>query len=217
MINPFAVIFDMDGVIVDNADFHLKAWNVFLTSLGVILGEDARKKVFGKTNKEHLEFFFGKSFNQNEIHALEDEKELIYRDLYRPHIKPVNGLVKFLNHLRINHVQIALASSAPRVNIDFVFENTGIGHYFSIVLDASSVMHGKPDPEIYNKAMHKICVSPDKCIIIEDSISGILAARASGAKVIGITTTHSAAELPIVDLIIPDFVSLTIPALEKLF
>ena len=78
-------------------------------------------------------------------------------------------------------------------------------------------MHGKPDPEIYNKAMHKICVSPDKCIVIEDSISGILAARASGAKVIGITTTHSAAELPIVDLIISDFESLMIPALEKLF
>jgi len=216
MFQNFAVIFDMDGVIVDNSSFHVRAWNLFLQSKGVIFNEDMKRKVFGSTNREHLEFFLKRKLSDLQVQEYENEKEQIYRNLYESEIKPVRGLVSFLTLLTENNIPVALATSAPKVNIDFVLEKTGTLKFFHRIFDASSVLKGKPDPEIYHKAIDSLGMGPGRTIIIEDSVNGIHAAQAAGAKVIAITTTHQADELPTVDLIISDFEKLTIPVLRKL-
>ena len=216
MSRKFAVIFDMDGVLVDNSSYHVRAWNLFLKSKGIVFNDDMKKKVFGATNREHLEIFFKRKLTDEEVLLFEEIKEQIYRDIYKPEIKPVKGLISFLELLAENKIPIALATSAPKVNIDFVLEKTGTSKFFRKIFDASSVTIGKPNPEIYLKAIASLKIPALNCIVIEDSVNGILAAKAAGAKVIGITTTHQSVELPPVNYIINDFDQLTISALKKL-
>jgi beta-phosphoglucomutase len=216
MMNDFAVIFDMDGVLVDNFEYHQKAWQIFLEKYEIFITGDFRTKIFGGTNKEHLEVFFRRKLTQSEIKEFEETKEAIYRSIYEEEIKPVDGLKSFLELLRINKIPVALATSSPRVNIRFILERTGTTEYFSLILDSSSVNKGKPDPEIYLKSAKLLNFKPGKCIVIEDSHNGILAAKSAGNKVIGITTTHTASDLVGVDLVINDFNELNMTILKNL-
>lgn len=216
MTQKFAVIFDMDGVIVDNSSFHVLAWNRFLLANGIAFKDDMKKKVFGATNREHLKIFFKRELSDAEVLDFENEKEHIYREIYAPLIKPVKGLIFFLQLLVENNIPIALATSAPKVNIDFVLEKTNTDRFFTKIYDASMVIKGKPDPEIYRKAIDSLGISPANSIVFEDSVNGIQAAKAAGAKVIALTTTHSAIELPLVDIIIKDFEGLTVSTLKKI-
>lgn len=216
MNDQLAVIFDMDGVVVNNYHFHQKAWNQFCESHNIILDNDFQTKVFGGTNKEHLEVFFNRKLSANEILTFEEAKEKIYRDLYSPFIEPVAGLKELLDHLKSNKVPVSLATSAPKVNVDFVLDKTELLGYFDTILDASFVEKGKPNPEIYIKAARSLDTEPSDCIVIEDSLNGIQAAQLAGMKVIGITTTLPENKLQHVDLIIKDFHQLNIEQLRNL-
>jgi len=205
MRGDFAVIFDMDGVLVDNYEYHLKAWEIFLEKYEISLTGDFRTKTFGGTNKEHLERFFKRKLTRKEIIEYEETKESIYRNIYSDKIKPVDGLISLLTLLRQNKIPLALATSSPAVNVKFVLEKTGTLPFFPIILDSASVAKGKPDPEIYLKTAKALKHKPDQCIVFEDSINGIMAAKNAGTRVIAVTTTHNAGDLPDVDLIINDF------------
>ncbi len=210
-----ALIFDMDGVVVDNYRFHERAWKVFCDRHELNFDETFRSGIFGGTNKDHLEAFYGRQLNPSEISRYETEKEAIYRELYVPHIQPLTGLVAFLEHLMDQDIPLALATSSPRVNVDFVLQKTGTSRFFKTRLDASDVLHGKPHPEIYLKAAEAVGQKPSQCIVFEDSVNGIRAAREAGAKVVAVTTTHQKKELPAVDHVIADFEGLTIGQLKN--
>ncbi|HPE56496.1 MAG TPA: HAD family phosphatase [Bacteroidales bacterium] len=212
----FAVIFDMDGVIVDNFAYHEKAWQQFCTIHQLDFGEAFRSGIFGGTNRDHLQTFFQKELSDNEIKKFESEKEAIYRELYQPFIEPVNGLVEFLLELRNANIKIALATSSPPINVEFVLRNTGTAEFFTTILDASDIAIGKPNPEIFLKSADALQTASQNCIVFEDSINGINAAKNAGMKVVALKTTHSAKALPPVDLIIPDFSSIGLKQLEKL-
>lgn len=216
MNKNFAVIFDMDGVVVDNYQYHREAWMIFCNRYNLDFNRSFRSKVFGGTNRDHLETFFDRHLSDREIEQYEDEKEAIYRSLYRDHIAPVNGLASFLAALKEAGIPMGLATSSPPVNVHFVLNETNTGQYFRTILDASSITRGKPDPEIFLKAARSIGVDPSECIVFEDSVNGIIAARRAGMKVVGLTTTHKAEELPPVDLSIPDFGRISISDLENL-
>src|SRR5690606_38857303 len=110
------------------------------------------------------------------------------------------------------------STSAPRSNVDFVLDKTGITSFFDTILDQADVTRGKPDPEIYQKAARAVDLDPGHCIVFEDSLSGIQAAKAAGCKVVGVTTTHTAAEMQLVDLVIDNFTGLDPKALiSRLF
>jgi beta-phosphoglucomutase len=177
MKQNFAVIFDMDGVLVDNASYHLQAWQQFLELHGIHFQDNMKTKIFGATNREHLELFFERILSEEEVKEYEWQKEQIYRDLYSPDIKPVKGLISFLELLEKSKIPIAMATSAPQVNIDFVLDRTSTSRFFSKIFDASSVSKGKPDPEIYLKTMDSLGFLPHNCIVFEDSLNGILAAK----------------------------------------
>jgi len=188
-------IFDMDGVIVDNAVWHLEAFAEFGKRHGLVRTKKEYTKYFGNTNQTIMNSLFNTILSDDKLSALAKEKEIIYRKLYKPLIQPVDGLPVFLKNASDKGIPIALATSAPLENVDFTLEATGLKKYFSIISDASMVKHGKPDPEIYLLTAAKLGVQPTDCIVFEDSIAGIQSALSAGMRVIGVATTHKPEEL----------------------
>lgn len=205
MKNSFALIFDMDGVIVDSNPYHKIALQRFCLQHGHELTEQQlRERIYGRTNKEWLTNLFG-DLSENQWRRFADEKEELYRELFKSAIRPVAGLPAFLKTMKQVGVPMAIGTSAPRSNVDFTLGNTQLEEYFPVVLDDSAITHSKPHPEIYLKAAAALGYPNEQCIVIEDSLSGVTAGKKSGSKVIGITTTHTAEELHEADFIIHDF------------
>ncbi len=205
MIKNFAVIFDMDGVIVDSNPFHKIAIRQFCSQHGYELSEQQlREKIYGRTNKDWLTNLFG-TLDERQLQAYADEKEALFRDLYKEDIVPLKGLRDFLDLLDHHQIPRAIATSAPRTNVDFTLSKTGLKKYFPVILDDTFVSRGKPDPEIYIKTAAALGIPNRQCIVLEDSISGVEAGKSAGSKVVGISTTHTAAELSNTDCVIINF------------
>ena len=203
-----AFIFDMDGVLVDSNPIHKIALKQFCKKHGYDLSEtDLREKIYGRTNRDWLLNLFG-NLNEETIRAYAEEKEALFRELYVD-IKPLDGLHSFLKKLDANGIPLAIATSAPRANVDFTISKTGITHFFPIILDDSFVTKGKPDPQIYLKSAAALGMPPGQCVVFEDSLSGVMAAKRAGCKVVGVTTTHTREELTETDLNIDNFEFLT--------
>ncbi|MEI6060712.1 MAG: HAD family hydrolase, partial [Bacteroidota bacterium] len=130
-----------------------------------------------------------------EIQSFAAEKESIYREIYRPYIKPVNGLAVFLHYIYSQGFEIAMATSAPAENVKFTLEATGLEKFFSTITDVSMVSRAKPDPQVYLLTAGKLGVQPSECIVFEDSVPGILSAQKAGMHVVGVATTHKSDEL----------------------
>ena len=203
-----AFIFDMDCVIVDSNPFHKIALKQFCKKYGFDLSEEQLKeKIYGRTNKDWLANVFG-NLGEKKLREYADEKESLFRELYKNDIKPVDGIREFFRKLDEQQFPRAIATSAPRDNVDFTLSKTGTGQYFKTILDESFVSIGKPDPQIYVKTAAALEFDPANCIVFEDSLSGVKAGKAAGCKVVGITTTHSREELSETDLVIDNFVDL---------
>lgn len=195
----------MDGVIVDSNPYHKTAIKQFCKKYGKDLSEEElREKIYGRTNRDWLANLFG-NLSPEQLKSYADEKELLFRNLYEKDIKPIDGLIEFLTRLDSLNIPKAIATSAPWENVEFTLEKTGTLKYFKTVLDESFVTRGKPDPQIYLKTAAAVGFPPEKCIVIEDSLSGVKAGKAAGCKVIGITTTHSRRELEETDMVIDNF------------
>jgi HAD superfamily hydrolase (TIGR01509 family) len=213
----FAVIFDMDGVIVDSNPPHVIAIRLFCEKYGFSLTEEEmRSRVFGRTNRDWLGYLFG-AMTEAQFQGYAWEKELLYRQIYASDIRPVAGVVEFVELLHQQQIPKAIGTSAPPENVTFTLEGTGLAAYFSIILDERFVQNGKPHPEIYLKTCAALGFEPENCIVFEDSLSGVQSALSAGCKVIGVATTHTAAELANTALVINDFVGLSLKDLEKLF
>ncbi len=214
---PFSAIFDMDGVLVDNIRYHFRAWREFARRRGVPFDETTfRNTLFGKTNPPILRGLLGEAIGEREIEAWADEKEALYRELHRGRVRPARGLVRLLDALRAEGVTMAVATAAPRANMDFVLAETGLAPYFRVLVDAGQVRRGKPDPEIYLAAAARLRRAPRLCVAFEDSFPGIRAARDAGMKVVGVSTTHAPDELSAADLVVADFRGLTPDRLRRL-
>jgi beta-phosphoglucomutase len=205
MASTHAFIFDMDGVLIDSNPFHKISLKQFCAKYGHDLTEEQlREKIYGRTNKDWIPNVFGPlAFDQ--IMAYQDEKEALFRDIYKNDIHEVAGLTTFLKKLDEYNIPRAIATSAPRANVDFTLEKTGTATFFPVILDESFVTHGKPDPEIYVKTVNALKMTPGNCVVFEDSLSGVAAGKAAGCKVVGITTTHTREEHADTDLVIDDF------------
>lgn len=216
-----ALIFDMDGVIVANNPFHKQAWDTFCKTHGHHLSEEElRQSIYGKTNHDVLTFLFGQ-LTEAEIKLYADQKEALYRELFLPHLAPVAGLMEFLPLASQQFEKLAIATSAPPSNIDFILDHLHIRPCFSLIIDETMVSRGKPDPEVYLITAKRLGILPEQCVVIEDSMSGVESAKRAGMKVVGITTTHSREELKAknVDWTVEDFIELsaTLPQILDAF
>jgi len=206
----------MDGVLIDSNPFHKIALQQFCLKHGHQLSEEElRKRIYGRTNRDWITNLFG-SISEQLLRQFADEKEALFRDLYKNDVKPLKGLITFLDILVQNNIPRAIATSAPRANVDFTLHHTGLGKYFDVILDESFVTKGKPDPEIYLRTAAAVGFGPKQCFVMEDSLSGIASGLGAGAKVIALATTHEKHELNHANLVIDDFSELRLEDLIKL-
>ncbi|MFZ9046145.1 MAG: HAD family hydrolase [Cyclobacteriaceae bacterium] len=212
----FGIIFDMDGVLVNNNQYHYQAWKAICDKYQKPIEDDVyRDKMNGRTLKALVSFIFGEEQSNEKTLAVGHEKEALYRSLYQPYMEPAEGLFPILSAAYQNKIPMIVGTSAPKENVRFIIDGLGIGHYFTAILDDRSVINGKPNPEIYLKCAKAAGLPNDKCVVIEDAVSGLQAAAAAGSKTIALTTSHSKDELS-ADLIIDSFKSLDLKKMREL-
>ncbi len=188
-------IFDMDGTMIDNMRFHTEAWVKLLAEscLEVDVEEFIRHSS-GKPTYELLQEMYGERMSEEERKQFAKKKEVLYREIYRPHLKPIDGLIPFLAKAKEQGILLALASSARRANIEFILRGLGLEGVFQVIIDSSEVKKGKPDPEMFLLTAHRLDLPPDQCIVFEDAIAGIQAASSAGMKTVVIATQLSESE-----------------------
>ncbi|MEX0720238.1 MAG: HAD family phosphatase [Balneolaceae bacterium] len=216
MPETIGVIFDMDGVIVHSNPTHKKAIQIFCDKFDIEVSDSfLEKKVYGRTNKEWIPELFGEITSERQT-TLANEKEQLFRNMFNPEDFVVDGLHAFLDALRSENISMAVATSAPVENADYILSRLSIRDYFNTVLDSSHITTGKPDPEVYVKAAKALGKKPESCIVFEDSLAGVEAGLKAGCKVIGITTTHSPEELENCHLVVQNFENLSLEDLLRL-
>jgi beta-phosphoglucomutase len=200
------VIFDMDGVVVDNHRFHFKAWMKFSRQHNFELNEEIyRDKFNGKTNADLFKMIFGE-VSSDQMKAYAEEKEGLYKKLYLEHMEPMKGLLDFLEFLKSQRLKVALGTSAPPGNVDFVLDHLKLRQYFPVIVDGTQVEKGKPDPQVYQLCCMRMGLEPKDCVVFEDSLAGLESGMRAGCDVIAVATSHAAYELkPKTENIIHDF------------
>lgn len=189
-----AVIFDMDGTMVDNMMVHHRAWQQHLRKLGLELNMDeVMQKVHG-INEEIIERLMPGKFTLEQRRSYSYQKEEAYRQAFKHELKLIEGLPDLLRDLREHGIPMAIASAAPPENVDFAVDGLNIRSLFSVILHARDVENGKPDPEIYQKAAAQLGFSEPECLVFEDSPTGAMAASRAGCPIVVVTTTHEPAE-----------------------
>jgi len=197
-----ALIFDLDGVVIDSMPMHLAAWESYLQKLGIEhLG--IGPKMHGRRNDEIVLEFIDRELTPEQIFEHGAAKEALFREMIAPNVELhlVPGIAALLH--RCHGTPIGLATNAEPANVDFVLDGSGLRPYFDVVVDGHQVKRPKPFPDIYLRTASLLSIDPKNCIVFEDSPAGIAAARAAGTRVVGVTS-HSA-QLPQVDLLIQNF------------
>lgn len=190
-----AVIFDMDGTLVDNIPFHKESWMIFLKKHNINLNPDDFHAQNHGNISAMIRRFFGNDIDGRKAAELGEEKEEIYRELYKNSMEEIKGLTSFLKNLRESKIKISLATMGDINNINFILDGLKIREFFHSISGGDDIVNGKPDPEIFNLAVEKLGFRKDECIIFEDSPGGILSAKNAGVDTAGITTSHSEDEL----------------------
>ncbi|WP_342646089.1 HAD family phosphatase [Mucilaginibacter sp. CSA2-8R] len=189
---PHALIFDMNGTMINDMDYHTKAWQrIFNEELGGnFTWNEVKAQMYGK-NPEVLERVFGPlKFTEDEKTELSFAKEKRYQEEYLPHLALLPGLAAFLEQAHQLAIPMAIASAAIPFNIDFVLDNLNIRHYFKALVSADDVLLSKPHPETFLKAAQLLQVDPVNCLVFEDVPKGAEAALNAGMPAVVLTTTH---------------------------
>ncbi len=213
------VLFDMDGVLVNNLEVHREAFAEFFRRYGVERTFDELNRVFGKGNDDIMgELMPREVVERVGIRELGYEKEAIYREIYAPRITPQPGLKTFLAACEEHGLKCAVGSSGYMANVDFVLDRCDIRRYFEATVAGDQVTRCKPDPEIYLTAAAKLGLEPCECIVFEDAEAGIEAAQRAGIKVVALASTFSREFLEGThpDMIIDDFRDVTIADIRAL-
>jgi len=191
-----AFIFDMDGVIVDNIDFHITALKQFMKQFGKEVDEQYFQEHLNGRTMQEVALSLKPNASPEEIMKLSEEKELIYRNLYREHLKPTPGLLPFLKAAKQANIKMAVATSAITSNVDFTLDGLSIRPYFEAIIDSTMVNKGKPDPEIYVKAAEALQTPVGDCLVFEDALAGIKSAQNARIEVVALATSLAKEELP---------------------
>ncbi|MBA7651529.1 Beta-phosphoglucomutase [subsurface metagenome] len=211
-----AVIWDMDGVIADTAPYHFKAWQEVFQKRGVDFTGDDFRRNFGQRNDAIIRNTLGEDISQSEIDVIASDKEKNFRQRVRQNIKPLPGAIKLITSLKQHGFSMALASSAPMENIQLVTRGLGIESSFQAIVSGREVNEGKPSPQGFLLAAQKLGVEPKSCIVIEDAVAGVTAAKRAGMRCLAVANTHPRISLTEADLIVDTLEEVTMDDLEEL-
>lgn len=197
-----AVIFDMDGVLVDSYHAHYESWKEMYRELDIEYSEEDFAADFGRTSRDILARRFGNDLTDARIREMDDRKESLYRDIIRAQFPAMEGATELIDGLVEAGFKIAVGSSGPPENIALSLELLTGGAKFNAVVTGADVKHGKPDPEVFLKAAERLDVPPSNCAVVEDAAHGITAAKRAGMAAIAITGTLERHELGAADAIV---------------
>ncbi len=189
-----AFLFDLNGTMIDDMQYHIRAWHRILNSLGATISLERMKEECYGTNNELLERIFPGRFTTEEKNRMSFEKEKEYQQEFRPHLRLIDGLDDFLMRSYSSGIKMAIGSAAIMFNIDFVLDNLGIRKYFNALVSADDVSHSKPHPETYLKCAEKLNVDTADCLVFEDAPKGVESSLNAGMKSLVITTLHTEEE-----------------------
>jgi len=193
---PHGVIFDVDGTLVDNMAWHVRAFDAFVSRHGLPpITLETRRHTDGKRNREVFPVLFGRDLSADEIRAFEDEKEGTYRLLSRDGLVPMPGLVQLLDHLEWHRIPVAVATSAPEANVEHTLREIGLADRLRVVVRGDQVTLGKPAPDVFLHAAGLLGLAPENCLAFEDAPIGVASAVNAGMRCVAITSTFSAETL----------------------
>ncbi|HYM15102.1 MAG TPA: HAD family phosphatase [Dehalococcoidia bacterium] len=201
MASDGAVLFDLDGVIVDSREHHLSAWHRLAEERGLAHAPDYFTTVFGLRNDAILGGLLP-DITPDELQALAGRKEELFRHVARGHVEALAGVTALLASLAERGIASAIVTSTPRENLDLIIDELGIRGRFQTLVAEEDATKGKPDPEGFLVAAERLGAAPGRCVVIEDAPAGLRAARAGGMRSIGVTTTHPAAALSDAELVV---------------
>jgi beta-phosphoglucomutase family hydrolase len=197
-----AFLFDLNGTMVDDMNYHITAWHRIVNDLGANLTlEQVKAECYGK-NGEVLERIFPNRFSDEEKNRMSIEKEKQYQHEFRPHLKLLNGLDRFLYEAKKSNIKMAIGSAAIMFNVDFVLDGLHIRHFIDVIVSADDVTHSKPHPETFLKCANGLGIAYENCIVFEDAPKGVEAAANAGMKCAVLTTMHTKEEFAAYDNII---------------
>ncbi len=215
MINQ-GVLWDMDGVLVDTGEFHFQAWSETLAEHGIPFNRDRFRSTFGMNNVGILSVLLGRTPAPELLAEISDKKEERFRQAIRGRAQLLPGVLGWLERLAAVGVSQAIASSAPLANIDALVDELGLRAYFRAVASGFD-LPGKPNPAVFLTAASMIGVPPERCVVVEDAVAGVEAAKRAGMKAIAVMTTNPAEALKAADLVVERLDALRDDAFEHLW
>lgn len=194
-------IFDLDGVLIDSSEFHKHSWFDLAENEGFEMTDEFFYDTFGMQNYQIIPMLTKHDLTRDQIDRLAQWKERRYRDLIEDAQILAPGADALLADLKLAGFLLAIGSSAPRKNLDFVLRRISVTHYFEAVVAGEDVNKGKPAPDTFLKAAEKLSLPPARCVVVEDAVAGIQAAKTAGMSVIALTTTRPRKDLTQADLV----------------
>jgi beta-phosphoglucomutase len=209
-----AVLWDVDGTLVDSAEYHWLTWREALGREGFALTEELFASSFGQRNDAVLRGFLGAELSDAEVARIAGAKEESYRRVVRGRgLRPLPGVLAWLRRLRDEGWRQAVASSAPRENLDVILGAAGVAEFMDAVVSAEEIEHGKPHPEIFLRAAAAVGAEPSRCVVVEDAPAGVESGRRAGMRVVGVLTTQPRLDA---DIVVRSLEELPADAFEQL-
>jgi beta-phosphoglucomutase len=215
-MSQLAVIFDVDGVLVDSYDAHFKGWQRLFHELGREYSETEFAAGFGRTSREILSEMLGSEVTDEQILTLDARKEAYYRDAMRRDFRPIDGAVELIDALARAGFRLAVGSSGPPENVDLALDNLSGTDRIAAVVTGRDVTRGKPDPQIFQLAAERLQVPGSHCAVVEDAVHGIEAAKRAGMAAIALVGTATRTELAAADLVVDSLRELSPSTMEAL-
>lgn len=215
-MRKLAVIFDMDGVLVDSYHAHFESWKQLYAELGREYSEAAFAADFGRTSRDILQRSLGDDLSEAAIRNADERKESLYRDILREHFNAMSGATELIDALAGDGFLLAVGSSGPAANIDLSLEKLNRRDRFAAIVTGSDVTRGKPDPQVFLLAAERLQVPPDACCVVEDAPHGIEAARRAGMKRVALVGTAPRDQFAHADRVVDSLRELTPTDIRKL-
>ena len=216
-----AVIFDMDGVLIDSYRAHMDSWLTVFRELGFEYSEADFASEFGRTSHDILQRRLGGGeldfeLTDERISQIDERKEALYRDIGRENYPAMDGAAELIESLHAASIAMAVGSSGPPENIELSLELLRNSHHISVVVTRADVTRGKPDPQVFLLAADKLGIPPEQCAVIEDAIAGIEAANRAGMTSIALTGTVTREQLAAADMVVDSLDELTTSQISNL-
>lgn len=187
MTPPWALIWDMDGTLVDTARLHFEAWRATCLELHYDFTEADFAATFGRRNPEILDHLFGRRFSEDQVQSISDRKEAAYREAAaKGGVFLLPGVWDLLQAGRVHAARQAVASSAPKANVELIMELTQTRDFFNETVAMEDTQRGKPDPQVFLIAAERLGVEPGRCVVFEDAVAGVQAAKAAGMACVAV-------------------------------